>query len=110
MTRYPDADPHRAGPASVTETLAPYLGTADAGPFAKLSISLPEPLLAAVREVAAETGVPVSGVIAASIRRLVDEVAQAKLDAALDEDNAEGLRFAEAAVAGQAQLLGRLEW
>ncbi len=110
MTTYPDADPHRGRPASVTETLAPYLGTADAGPFAKLSISLPEPLLAAVRDVAAQTGVPVSGVIAASIRRLVDEVAQAKLDAALDADNAAGLAFAEAAAPMHASVLERLPW
>ena len=101
------AQPRHVG---VRETLAPYLGAADPGPFAKLSISLPESLLATVRDVAAATGVPVSGVIAASIRRLVDEVAQAHLDAALDADNAEGLAFADAAASTQAGVLGRLEW
>ena len=62
---------------SFREALEPYLTTDDPGPYAKLSISVPEKLLATVREVAAEPGATVSGVVAASLRRLVGEVEQA---------------------------------
>jgi len=110
MTTYPEAADGAERSGSVRETLAPYLAAAELGPFAKLSISLPESLLAIVRDVAAASGVPVSGVIAASIRRLVDEVAQTKLDAALDVDNEEGLAFARTAAPMHAGVLERLEW
>ena len=36
---------------SARDALAPYLAAGEAGPFTKLSISLPEPLIATVREV-----------------------------------------------------------
>ena len=67
---------------SARDALAPYLAASEGGPFTKLSISLPEPLIATVREVSEQTGVSVSGVIAASLRRLLDEVLQARIDAA----------------------------
>ena len=71
---------------SLREALEPYLTATEAGPYAKLSISVPEQLLATVKEVADETGTSVSGIVAASLRRLVDEVEQARLDAALEAD------------------------
>lgn len=92
------------------DALAPYLSATEAGPFTKLSISLPEPLVATVREVAEQTGVSVSGVIAASLRRLMDEVLQARIDAALEEDREENLAWARAAAPGDALLLRDLEW
>ncbi len=92
------------------DALAPYLSSAEAGPFAKLSISLPEPLVSAVREVADSTGVSVSGVIAASLRRLLDEVEQARIDRALDEDREENLAWAKATAYGDALLLRDIEW
>ena len=95
---------------SARDALAPYMSAAESGPFTKLSISLPEPLISAVREVSTETGVSVSGVIAASLRRLLDEVEQARIDRALDEDREENLAWARAAAPGHAKLVAELEW
>jgi Arc/MetJ-type ribon-helix-helix transcriptional regulator len=95
---------------SARDALAPYLSATEAGPFTKLSISLPEPLIATVREVSDQTGVSVSGVIAASLRRLLDEVLQARIDAALEEDREENLAWAQATGPGDALLLRDLVW
>ena len=95
---------------SARDALAPYLAAGEGGPFTKLSISLPEPLIATVREVSEQTGVSVSGVIAASLRRLLDEVLQARIDAALEEDREENLAWARATAPGDALLLRDLEW
>lgn len=95
---------------SARDALAPYLASTEAGPFTKLSISLPETLMTTVREVSEQTGVSVSGVIAASLRRLMDEVLQARIDAALEEDREENLAWARAAAQGDALLLRDLEW
>ncbi len=95
---------------SARDVLAPYLAATETGPFTKLSISLPEPLIATVRDVAEQTGVSLSGVIAASLRRLLDEVLQARIDAALEEDREENLAWARATAPGDALLLRSLEW
>ena len=95
---------------TVRDALAPYLGVTDPGPYVKLSISLPEPLVATVREVAAETGESVSGVVAAWLRRLLDEIEQAKLDAALEADREENLAWARATAPMNALLLKDVEW
>jgi hypothetical protein len=95
---------------SARDALAPYLAASETGPFTKLSISLPEPLIATVREVSELTGVSVSGVIAASLRRLLDEVLQARIDAAREEDREENLVWARAGAPGDALLLRDLEW
>ena len=95
---------------SFREALEPYLTADDPGPYAKLSISVPEKLLATVREVAAESGATVSGVVAASLRRLVDEVEQARLDAALEADREENLEWARATAPMNARLLADVEW
>ena len=111
MTQYDPRPDHDEPPfPSVREALEPYLTATEAGPFAKLSISVPEQLLATVREVADETGTSVSGVVAASLRRLRDEVEQAKLDAALEADREENLEWARAAAPMDAKLLEDVEW
>lgn len=111
MTQYDQRPDHDSRALPTTrDALAPYLVAAEAGPFAKLSISLPEPLLAAVREAADSTGVSVSGVIAASLRRLLDEVEQARIDRALDEDREENLAWAKATAPVHARLLADIEW
>jgi Arc/MetJ-type ribon-helix-helix transcriptional regulator len=111
MTEY-DQRPDHATRALPTahDALAPYLTSTAAGPFTKLSISLPEPLISAVREVADSSGVSVSGVIAASLRRLLDEVEQARIDQALDEDREENLAWAKATAPVHARLLAEIEW
>lgn len=92
------------------EALEPYLAATEGGPYEKLSISVPQPLMKVVREVADETGATVSGVVAASLRRFVDEVEQARLDAALDEDREQNLAWARAAAPMDARLLADVEW
>ena len=92
------------------EALAPYVGAVEQGPYAKVSISVPETLLAAVRDVAEASGSTVSGVITATLRRIVDEAEQARLEAALVADRDENLAWARATAPGDAQLLAKLEW
>jgi hypothetical protein len=92
------------------EALAPYVSSGEAGPYAKVSISVPEPLLEAVREVAASSGATVSGVITAALRRVVDEVEQGRLDAALEADRDEDVAWARATGPLEATLLAKLEW
>ena len=95
---------------AVREALEVYLSQPSSGPYRKLSISLPADLLAALREVADATGTPLSGVIAAALRRLVDEAGQARLDAALRLDADENVAWADAGAAVQARLIGELGW
>ena len=111
MTQYDQRPDHgRAQLPTARDALAPYLSSREAGPFAKLSISLPEPLISAVRDVSDSTGVSVSGVIAASLRRLLDEVEQARIDQALEEDREENLAWARATAPVHARLVAELEW
>ena len=111
MTEYDQPpDPPEPHFPSVREALEPYLAATEGGPYAKLSISVPETLLKTVREVADETGTSVSGVVAATLRRLVDEVEQAKLDAALEADREENLAWARATAPMDALLLADVEW
>ncbi len=111
MTEYDQRPGHgRTRLPTARDALAPYLSSQEGGPFTKLSISLPEPLISAVREVSDSTGVSVSGVIAASLRRLLDEVEQARIDQALDEDREENLAWARATAPVHARLVAELEW
>jgi hypothetical protein len=111
MSEYDQRPDHGRAPLpNARDALAPYLSPTEAGPFTKLSISLPEPLISAVREVSDSTGVSVSGVIAASLRRLLDEVEQARIDQALDEDREENLTWARATAPVHARLVAELEW
>lgn len=111
MSQYDPRSDHDERPLpSFREALEPYLTPTETGPYAKLSISVPEQLLATVREVADETGTTVSGVVAASLRRLRDEVEQAKLDVALEADREENLEWARASAPMDARLLADVEW
>jgi hypothetical protein len=111
MSEYdPQSDHPEPHLPTVREALEPYLVATESGPYAKLSISVPESLLRTVREVADETGTSVSGVVAATLRRLVDEVEQAKLDAALEADREENLAWARATAPMDALLLADVEW
>ena len=111
VNEYDHRSDHEERPfPSVREVLEPYLAVTETGPYAKLSISVPEQLLATVREVADETGTSVSGVVAASLRRLRDEVEQAKLDAALEADRDQNVEWARASAPMDAKLLEDVEW
>lgn len=92
------------------EELAPY-ATADATTaFVKLSISLPADLATLVRTTATESGSTVSAMVAAALRRTVEDVEQRRLDAALAADAEENVAWAEASAAVNAKLLAELEW
>lgn len=111
MTEYDQRTEHTAPHfPTFREALEPYLAATEGGPYEKLSISVPQPLMKIVREVADETGATVSGVVAASLRRYIDEVEQARLDAALEEDREENLAWARATAPMNARLLADVEW
>jgi Arc/MetJ-type ribon-helix-helix transcriptional regulator len=110
MTKYDQRPDHGKTLPTARDALAPYLAATEPGAYTKLSISLPETLIAAVREVSDSTGVSVSGVIAASLRRLLDEVEQARIDRALENDREENLAWARATAYGDALLLKDIEW
>lgn len=92
------------------EAVAEY-GTSEASPgHAKLSISLPIELLEVVKATAAESGQSVSGIIAASLRKTLDDAEQARLDAAIEAQNEENLEWATAFLPITAKLWSELEW
>ena len=90
------------------EAAAPY--GAGPGPHTKLSISLPTELVELVRGAAAESGVSVSAMIGAAIRRTLEESEQARLDAAIEAQNEENLEWAQAYLPIAAKLWSELEW
>jgi hypothetical protein len=91
------------------EALAPY-GTESSDAHRKLSISLPVELADLVRESARESGLTVSGVIAASLRRTLGGAEQANLDRALEAQNEENLAWAEAGLAIAAPWPDEPDW
>lgn len=93
------------------ETVAAYgAESGGAGAHTKLSISLPTELVEVVREAAAESGTSVSGLIAAALRRTLDEAEQERLDRALELDAEENLAWANAYLPIAAKLWADLEW
>ncbi len=91
------------------EAVAPY-GSADAGPHTKLSISLPAELVEVVRAAAAESGMSVSAMIGAALRRTLEDAEQARLDRALELDAEENLAWAMAYLPIAAKLWSDIEW
>lgn len=92
------------------EMVAPY-GAADAGAaHTKLSISLPTELADLVRKAATESGTSVSGLIAAALRRTLEDAEQERLDRALELDAEENLAWANAYLPIAAKLWADLEW
>ena len=94
----------------LAESVAPYLTDEERVPRAKLSISLPADLLELVRAAASERGTTVSATIAASLRRTLADVEQARLDAALALDAEANLELARAYESTAARLLATVEW
>lgn len=92
------------------EALEPYVAAEPAAAFVKLSISLPAELAELVRTSASESGSTVSAMVAAALRRIVQDVEQRRLDVALEADAEENLAWAEATAPITAKLLAELEW
>jgi hypothetical protein len=97
-------------PKAIAETLAPYGADSAAGAHTKLSVSLPTELVELVREAATESGTSVSGMIAASLRRTLEDAEQVRLDAAIEAQNEENLEWAEAYLPIAAKLWSEIEW
>ena len=95
---------------ALAETVAPYLTEDARVPHTKLSISLPTELVALVREAAASSGTSVSATIAAAVRKAIDDLEQARVDAALAAQNEENLEWAKAYEPVARTLLGEVEW
>jgi hypothetical protein len=92
------------------EAVAPYGSAGTRGPHTKLSVSLPTDLVELVRGAAAESGTSVSSMIAAALRRTLEDAEQARLDAAIEAQNEENLQWAEAYLPIAAKLWSELEW
>jgi uncharacterized protein (DUF1778 family) len=92
------------------EALAPYGTETASGAHTKLSVSLPTDLVELVREAAAESGTSVSGMIAAAVRRALEDAEQARLDRALELDAEENLAWANAYLPIATKLWADLEW
>lgn len=94
---------------ALAETAAAYRTDARA-PHTKLSISLPTDLAEELRAAAAESGLGVSGVVAAALRRSIAAAEQDRLDQALELDAADNVAWANDALALTARAWADLEW
>ena len=92
------------------EAVAPYTASEPSKSFTKLSISLPTDLAELVRASAAESGSTVSALVAAALRRTIEDAEQRRLDAALALDEVENLAWTAATAEIHATLLAELEW
>jgi hypothetical protein len=95
---------------ALAETASSYRADATSAPHTKLSISLPSELVEQVRLAAAEAGVSVSGVIAASLRRSIAGVDQERVDRALELDGEDNAAWANDALAITARAWADLKW
>ena len=94
---------------ALAETAAAY-ATAPSARHVKLSITLPEDLAVHVRDAALESGLGVSGVIAAAVRQAVATAEQHRLDRALELDAEDNRAWAEDAMTLTARAWSQLEW
>jgi hypothetical protein len=94
---------------ALAETAATYAAS-PAARHVKLSITLPEALVAEIRDAAAASGIGVSGVIAAAVRQALAAAEQARLDRALELDAEDNRAWAEEALATTARAWSSLEW
>jgi hypothetical protein len=95
---------------ALRESVAPYASPSSREGVTKLSISLPTELAETLKSAARESGLPVSAVIAAALRRAVEAAEQEKLDRAIEAQNEEDLEWAQAYLPITAELWSKLEW
>ncbi|HJP88206.1 MAG TPA: hypothetical protein VJ850_04160 [Candidatus Limnocylindrales bacterium] len=94
----------------LAETAAAYGPDPVSARHVKLSVSLPADLVDELRAAADETGLGVSGLIAAAVRGSLASAEQARLDRALAMDADDNEAWANAALAQTAQAWANLEW
>ncbi len=95
---------------ALAETAATYGAAPETAAHVKLSISLPADVVAEVRAAAADTGMSVSGVIAAALRSSIATADQGRLDRALSLDAEDNAAWAADALALTARAWADLEW
>jgi len=95
---------------ALAETATTYGSDPASAAHTKLSISLPSDLAEQVRLAAGESGVSVSGVIAAALRRSIAGVDQERLDRALELDAEDNAAWANDALALTARAWADLTW
>ncbi len=95
---------------ALSETAAAYGPDGASAPHVKLSISLPADLVQQLRAAARESGLGVSGVVAAAVRQSIVAVEQQRLDRALDLDAEDNATWANDALALTAPAWANLEW
>ncbi len=95
---------------ALRETLAPYGEGKSADRITKLSISLPTELVEVVRATARESGSTVSALIAAALRRTIEDAEQADIDRALEAQADENRDLADTFMPTSAALVSKLEW
>lgn len=96
-------------PTRLAETAAAYRSTRPE-PHTKLSISLPTDLVEELRVAASESGLGVSGLVAAAVRQSIAAGEQARLDRALELDADDNAAWARDALAMTARAWADLEW
>jgi hypothetical protein len=98
------------GRRALAEAVAEYGPSEAKAGHTKLSISLPTELVEQVRAAANDSGLSVSAVVAASLRRTIATAEQESLNRALELDAEENLEWANAFVPITAKLWSELEW
>jgi hypothetical protein len=95
---------------ALAETVAIYASDSPSAAHTKLSISLPADLAKQVRLAASQSGISVSGVIAAALRRSIAGVDQERLDRALELDAEDNVAWANDTLALTARAWADLTW
>ena len=105
----PTMHPTAVAGHALAETAQTY-GVDPRGSHTKLSISLPTELVEQLRVASSESGVSLSGVVAAVIRRSIASADQERLDRALELDAADNEAWANETLAMTARAWANLEW
>lgn len=100
----------RIRPRRLAERLAEYGGRESRVGHSKLSITLPNDVVEALRAAATETGLSLSATVAAALRTAIEDAEQAELDAAIDAQNDENVELANTYLPVVERLWERLEW
>jgi hypothetical protein len=93
----------------LAETAAAYQ-TGQPVRHVKLSITLPEDLVAELRAAARDADAGVSGIVAAAIRQSLVMAEQARVDRALELDAEDNAAWAQDALASTARAWADLKW
>ena len=94
----------------LAETAATYGPETSPARHVKLSVSLPADLVEELRAAAEETGLGMSGMVAAAVRQSIAAAEQQRLDRALELDAEDNAAWANDALAMTARAWADLNW